>query len=53
VAAATDWERGRGAGCTVIFTLLRLPGVTEQQFDEDARAVERDLRTLEALLERP
>lgn len=41
-----------GNGSTVIFTLMRLPGVSERQFEEDARAVERDLQTLKALLER-
>jgi hypothetical protein len=40
-----------GTGSTVIFTLMRLPGVSEQQFDEDARTVEKDLATLRALLE--
>lgn len=40
-----------GAGATVIFTLLRLPGVSAAAFDEDARAVERDLATLKQLLE--
>jgi hypothetical protein len=41
-----------GAGSSVIFTLMRLPGVSEQQFAEDAQAVERDLKTLKGLLER-
>jgi hypothetical protein len=40
-----------GAGSSVIFTLMRLPGVSEQQFAEDAQAVERDLATLRGLLE--
>jgi hypothetical protein len=40
-----------GAGSSVIFTLLRRPGVSEQQFDEDARTVEKDLTTLKGLLE--
>jgi len=40
-----------GAGSTVIFTLLRQPGVAAREFNEDARAVERDLRTLKAVLE--
>lgn len=40
-----------GAGCAVIFTLLRRPGVSEQEFDEDARTVEKDLKTLKSLLE--
>ena len=42
-----------GKGSTVIFTLMRLPGVTAEKFDEDARAVEKDLKTLKAVLERP
>ncbi len=42
-----------GSGSSVIFTLLRRPGVSEQQFDEDARTVEKDLTTLKGLLERP
>jgi len=40
-----------GTGSTVIFTLLRQPGVSARQFDQDARAVEKDLATLKALLE--
>jgi hypothetical protein len=40
-------------GSSVIFTLLRLPGVTAQKFDEDARTVEKDLETLRTILERP
>jgi hypothetical protein len=35
----------------VIFTLLRLPGVTESKFSDDAKWVEKDLVTLKALLE--
>ncbi len=42
-----------GKGSSVIFTLMRLAGVTEQQFVQDAKAVERDLLTLKELLERP
>lgn len=41
-----------GTGCTVIFTLLRLPGISEQQFDDDAKWVEKDLTTLRNVLER-
>jgi len=40
-----------GAGSTVIFTLLRLPGVPAQKFDQDAQWVEKDLTTLKGLLE--
>lgn len=41
-----------GAGCAVIFTLLRRPGVSDQEFAADARAVEKDLQALKTLLER-
>jgi uncharacterized protein YndB with AHSA1/START domain len=41
-----------GDGTEVVFTLFRRPGVTSAQFDQDARAVEKDLRTLKQLLER-
>jgi hypothetical protein len=40
-----------GSGSTVIFTLLRQPGVSARQFDQDAKAVEKDLATLKAVLE--
>jgi hypothetical protein len=40
-----------GTGCTVTFTLMRLPGVSEQKFTEDAKWVEKDLTRLKALLE--
>ena len=39
-------------GSSVIFTILRRPGVSEQQFDQDAEAVEKDLTTLKTILER-
>lgn len=42
-----------GTGSTVIFTLMRQPGVTQQQFNEDAKTVQKDLETLKALLEQP
>ena len=41
-----------GDGSEVVFTLFRLPGMSDAQFAADAGAVERDLRELEALLER-
>jgi hypothetical protein len=41
-----------GSGSTVIFTLLRQPGVSERQFEDDAKTVERDLTSLKMLLER-
>jgi hypothetical protein len=40
-----------GPGSTVIFTLLRLPGVSEAKFTHDAKWVEKDLTTLKELLE--
>lgn len=40
-----------GAGSEVIFTLFRQPGVPAEKFAEDARWVEKDLRTLKGLLE--
>jgi hypothetical protein len=42
-----------GPGSTVIFTLLRLPGVSEGKFADDAKWVEKDLATLKGLLEEP
>ena len=41
-----------GAGSTVTFTLMRLQGVSERQFNDDAGWVQRDLDTLKALLEK-
>jgi hypothetical protein len=40
-----------GGGSEVSFTLFRLPGVTDEQFDADAAWVQRDLQTLKGLLE--
>lgn len=40
-----------GAGSTVIFTLMRLPGVSARQFTQDAKTVQKDLESLKALLE--
>lgn len=40
-----------GDGSEFIFTLLRQPGMSEEQFREDAQAVAKDLRTLKSLLE--
>jgi hypothetical protein len=42
-----------GTGSSVVFTLMRLSGVSQQQFDDDAQAVKKDLDTLKALLEAP
>jgi hypothetical protein len=41
-----------GEGSELIFTLFRQPGMSDEQLDEDRRAVEKDLRTLKELLER-
>jgi hypothetical protein len=40
-----------GAGSELIFTLFRLPGVTDEKFAADAAWVERDLLALKTLLE--
>ncbi len=40
-----------GAGSEVSFTLFRLAGVTGEEFEADAAAVERDLKALKLLLE--
>src|SRR5262249_4703607 len=40
-----------GSGSTVIFTLLRLPGVSEKKLEDDAKWVEHDLTVLRDLLE--
>ena len=41
-----------GEGSEFIFTLFRRPEMSDEQFAEDGRAVEADLRTLKELLER-
>lgn len=41
-----------GEGSEFIFTLFRRPGMSDEQFAEDRRAVQEDLMTLKALLER-
>lgn len=40
------------SGSEVIFTLFRLPDMTDEQYAEDMRLVERDLRALKDLLEK-
>ena len=40
-----------GAGSEIIFTLFRLPGISEEKFAADADWVRRDLKALKALLE--
>lgn len=41
-----------GSGSEVMFTLLRMPGMSDKQFAEDAGLVEQDLKTLKSILER-
>lgn len=41
-----------GQGSEFIFTLIRQPGMSDAQFAQDKKAVEKDLRTLKDLLER-
>lgn len=41
-----------GTGSEVTFTLIRQPDVPEERFEQDAEWVEKDLRTLKAILER-
>ena len=40
-----------GAGCEVVFTLRRAPGVTDAEFAADAAAVTADLATLKRVVE--
>ena len=40
-----------GSGAEVSFTLLRLPGMTDEDFERDAQMVRADLETLKSLLE--
>ena len=41
-----------GTGSEVIFTLFRLPDMSDEKYAEDMKFVERDLRTLKDLLEK-
>jgi hypothetical protein len=41
-----------GSGSEVIFTLFRLPDMSDEKYAEDIGCVERDLRTLKTILER-
>jgi hypothetical protein len=41
-----------GAGSEVLFTLFKLPGMSDEKFAEDAGLVARDLETLKGVLER-
>ncbi|MGY5807495.1 SRPBCC family protein [Rhizobium sp. LEGMi198b] len=41
-----------GDGCEVMFLLLKLPGMTDEQFAADAAHIQKDLGTLKSLMER-
>lgn len=41
-----------GDGCEAMFTLLRLPGMTDEQFADDAAHIARDLATLKSMMEK-
>jgi hypothetical protein len=41
-----------GNGSEVIFTLFRLPDMTDEKYAEDSKMVEQDLKTLKDLLEK-
>jgi len=41
-----------GSGSEVLFTLFKLPGMSDEKFAEDAGLVARDLETLKRVLER-
>jgi carbon monoxide dehydrogenase subunit G len=41
-----------GDGSDVVFTLFRRSGMTEEDFENDAGMIEKDLRTLKALMEK-
>jgi len=41
-----------GSGSVVLFTLFRLPDMSDEKYAEDAGWVERDLKTLKKVLER-
>jgi hypothetical protein len=40
-----------GTGSEVVFTLYRLPDMTDEKYAEDMKMVEQDLQTLKGLLE--
>ena len=41
----------RGEGSEFVLTLIRRPGMSDEEFPKDAAAVEKDLRSLKQLLE--
>ena len=42
-----------GEGSEFLFTLIRQPGASDEQFAQDKSAVEQDLKTLKNVLEHP
>jgi hypothetical protein len=40
-----------GSGCEILFTLLQLPGMSDEHFKADLEAVRNDLKTLRTVLE--
>jgi hypothetical protein len=40
------------SGSEIVFTLLRQPDMADEEFSQDAKWVEKDLRTLKAVLEK-
>ena len=40
-----------GEGAEVLFTLFQTPGMSDQQFEKDARLVQKDLATLKVMIE--
>ena len=40
-----------GDGCEAVFTLRRLPGVSDEEFERDAKAVAGDLARLKKIVE--
>jgi hypothetical protein len=40
-----------GDGCEIMFTLLRLPGMTDEQFAADAAHIRKDIEALKGLME--
>lgn len=41
-----------GDGCEFMFTLFRMPGRTNKEFEDDAEAVKADLKKLKEIIER-
>lgn len=40
-----------GRGCEILFTLLQLPGVSDEEFKTDLETIRSDLRSLRSVLE--